>query len=365
MQQELLCIGQDDGHDTIKTCFGYDEATGKYRYGYHKSRAVDGLQQILSVGGRQGAAYETEGRSFTVADGQALIRALDTRSGNYPLSDLNRVLVNHALAECGLNESPLYLITGLPVDQYYKDGKPNSELIERKKDSLAKPVHRVGKGPVLAKIAKQNVVSEAIAAFYDALIKEDGQLDEMIEKLIARRPVAVIDLGGKTLDIAVVVENVEGVYNHRSGTADIGVLTLITKLAARIKSKFNLSNDPPAAYVEEAFRTKKYELFGEFEDVSDVVEAVCQEYLVEVQNFFITKVGDGSDLGAAIFVGGGTALIESALGVDAFATVYKGKRIIAKDPEFANARGMWKFARFVISPEERQYTPEAPEQLAA
>jgi plasmid segregation protein ParM len=353
MKQHLLPIGQDDGHDTIKTCYGYDKESGKYLYGYHKSRAVEGLQQILSVGSKQGVAYETEGRSYTVADGQALIRALDTRSSDYPYSDLNRILVNHALADCGLNTAPLYLITGLPVDQYYKGAKPNMELIDKKKGSLAKHVRRHGAGPAMATILKQNVVSEAIAAFYDALIEHDGQLDTVIEQLIARRPVAVIDLGGKTLDIAVVVENVAGVYNDRSGTENIGVLALITKVAARIKSKFNLNNDPPASYIEEAFRTKRYELFGVLEDVSDIIDLSCQEYLGDVRNFFLNKVGDGSDLGAVIFVGGGTALIQSALGNEAFASVYKGTRIVAKDPEYANARGMWKFASYVISAEER------------
>lgn len=32
---------------------------------------------------------------------------------------------------------------------------------------------------------------------------------------------------------------------------------------------------------------------------------------------------------------------------------YKGKRYIAKDPEYANARGMWKFGMFVLDPAER------------
>lgn len=358
MNKQLKAIGQDDGHDTVKTVFGYDPETGKYLYGYHKSRASTGLQQVMSVGSQNSSAYETEGQQFTVANGQALLRTLDTRVVNYPVSDLNRVLVNHALSDVGLGGESLYLVTGLPVDQYYKDSKPNIELIENKMNSLSKPVVRIGTGTPMAKIVKQKVVSEAIAAFYDALINHDGSSNASIAQIIARRPVAVVDMGGKTLDIAVVIENVAGVYGARSGTADIGVLSLITKVGARLKSQFNLSNDPPSSHVEEALRTKQYEFFGAMHDASQIVEQACREYLSEVANFFVSKVGDGSDLGAVIFVGGGTALLRSALGDEAFATVYQGKRLVADEPEYANARGMFKFANFILSEEDR--TVEVP-----
>lgn len=364
-KKTLFCIGQDDGHDTIKTCYGYDNASKKFRYGYHKSRAVQGLQQILSVGDKAGVAYETEGEQFTVADGQALIRTLDTRILDYPTSHLNRILVNHALADCGLGKESIYLVTGLPVDQYYKGREPNKELIARKIASLAKPVHRIGAGAPLATIGKQSVVSEAIAAFYDALIMPDGSFDAEIEAIIARRPVAVVDLGGKTLDIAVVVENVGGVYGERSGTENLGVLSLITKIGAKLKSEFKLNNDPPATYVEEAFRTKKFELFGEMLDVAAIIDECCTEYLIGVRNFFLTKVGDGSDLGAVLFVGGGTALIRLALGNDAFTSVYKGKCLVAAEPEYANARGMWKFATFILTDEDRNESNEANQAKAA
>lgn len=365
MKRQLLAIGQDDGHDTIKTCFGYDNATGEYRYGYHKSKASAGIQQVMSVGSQHSSAYETEGQQFTVAGGQALLKTMDTRMVNYPTSDLNRVLVNHALADVGLGDQELYLVTGMPVDQYYKDSAPNTELIDRKMKSLSKPVTRIGAGAPMAKVVRQKVVSEAIAAFYDALLNPDGTYNEVIKQIIGRRPVAVMDFGGKTLDLAVVIENVRGVYGDRSGTGDIGVLALMTKIAARIKSQFNLSNDPPAAYVEEAMRTKQYEFFGETHDVSEIVDTACREYLAEAQSFFVSKVGDGSDLGAVIFVGGGAALIRSALGDEAFADVFRGKRIIASDPEYANARGMWKFANFIVREEDRTVEVPAAEELPA
>lgn len=366
-EETLMVVGLDDGHDTDKTCYGWDSATRTWRYGYHKSRAVEGLQQVMSVGGpgSSGGAYETQEKRFTVAGSQSLLQTLDTRMEGFPLSDLNRILVNHSLAACGLGDSPVYLITGLPVDQYYKNGAPNQELIGQKIESLYKPVTRIGKGPGLAKIAGQSVISEAIAAFYDALIQPDGEFDAEIEALIARRPVAVVDLGGKTTDIVVVAENVSSVYKDQSGTKDIGVLQLLDQVAEQIKSEFGLNDNPPLPFVEEACRTKKYELFGEYVDVSHIIVAACGAYLERVKNFFVSKLRDGSSVGAVLFVGGGTALIQSALGTEAFASIYKGKRYIANEPEFANARGMWKFGMYVLDPAERSIEASSAEKSSA
>lgn len=354
-KETQVVVGADDGHDTIKLCYGWDTETQTWRYGYHKSRAVEGLQQVMSMGGPGGAggAYETGGKRYTVAGSQNLLQALDTRMEGYPLSDLNRTLVNHSLAACDLGDVQVHLITGLPVDQYYKNGAPNQELIGQKIASLAKPVQRVGKGPRLARIAGQSVISEAIAAFYDALIQPDGEFNAEIEALIARRPIAVMDMGGKTTDLVVVSEHGSSVYKDQSGTKDIGVLQLLDQVAESIKSEFRLNDNPPLPYVEEACRTKKYELFGEQVDVSHIVTAACESYLERVKNFFVSKLRDGSTVGAVLFVGGGTALIQSILGPAAFASIYKGKRFIAIDPEYANARGMWKFGMYILDEAER------------
>ena len=356
-----MVVGTDDGHETIKTCLGWDSDKGTWRYGYHKSRAVEGLQQVMSVGGRGGAggAYETLGKRFTVAGEQNLLQTLDTRMDKYALSDLNRTLVAHSLAACSLGDQRIFLITGLPVDQYYKDGAPNQAMIRQKMESLATPVTRIGKGPALAQIVGQNVISEAIAAFYDALIQPDGEYDAEIEALISRRPVAVLDLGGKTTDLVVVAENVSSVYKDQSGTKDIGVLALLDQVAEDIKAEYGLNDNPPIPYVEEACRTKKYELFGEDVDITQIVERACNAYLERVKNFFVSKLRDGSTIGAVLFVGGGTALIQSVLGPEAFVSIFRGRRIIASEPEYANARGMWKFGMFVLDPAERTIDPQA------
>lgn len=167
-----------------------------------------------------------------------------------------------------------------------------------------------------------------------------------------------MDLGGKTTDFVVVAEDVVFVYKDQSGTKDIGVLQLLDQAAERIKCEFALNDNPPLPYVQQACRAKKYELFDGDVDVSHIIVAACEAYLDRVKNFFVSELRDGSAIGAVIFAGGGTALAQSALGDEAFASIFKGKCIIAKEPGYANARGMWKSGMYVLDPVERTiYSP--------
>lgn len=347
MNRLAISVGSDDGHDTIKTCTGYNKATGQYACFSVKSIALFGLHQIVSLN-NESAAYATGEEQFTVSGENALGRHLDTRFLDYPKSSLNRVLVQHALVNAGMQGAKVSLVTGLPVDQFYQAGKTNDVLIAAKSENLLKSVKSLNQAVKPACVVRNQVISEGIAAIYDALINGDGSPNTDVEHLVSRRPVAVVDMGGKTLDIATISENAGGIYSDRSGTEEIGVIKLKEKVAALIKSTFKLNNEPPAKYIEEAFRTKQYEIFGQQEDVSAILETCCHEYAASVKNAFLKKVGDGSDLGAVFFVGGGAALLKIVLGEGIFGEIYRGKKIIPEAPEYANARGMWKAATYLF-----------------
>ncbi|MBC3871401.1 ParM/StbA family protein [Undibacterium oligocarboniphilum] len=344
MDQVKIAI--DDGHDTMKVCFGFDEANNEYQCVSVKSLAIRGMQQIASLN-KEAPVYAADGETFTMVPDNALGRHLDTRFIEYPKSALNRVLVHHALVESGMGGRAVNVVTGLPVDQYYKGGKKNIELINAKIANISKPVNVITKNISLANIVENRVMSEAIAAVFDIVFNGDGSENIETFELISRRPIAVVDMGGKTLDIATIMENIDGIYYDRSGTENIGVLRLKEEVASKLKNNFTLNNEPPSKYVEEAIRTKQYEVFGELHDISELIESVCREYVVAIQNAMLKRIGDGSDLGAVVFVGGGAALLQSVFGSAIFSEIYQGRCIIPNHPQFSNAIGMWKYATFV------------------
>ena len=349
-QDEVLFVGADDGHDSIKICLGYDASSNQFQCSKISSRAAKGIHQVVSLpGGTAISAYETEGQQYTVTGSQALNKSMDTRMSDYPTSDLNRILVAHGLINAGIVNKSVSVVTGLPIDQYYKGDKVNDDLIKAKTASLLKPVKSLGNGSITSSIVAHNCVSEGIGAFYDLLLDGNGSPNEEIAHLIERRPIGFVDLGGKTLDQGVVMENGAGIYRSRCGTSDVGMLAVYDQLAAMLKAKFGLSNDPPQSYVEEAFRTGTYELFGENHDIKDLLKQACDYYVAAIKTELVKKLGDGSDLGMVIFVGGGAAALNNIYGAEAFKQFMRAKIFVPPQPDYANARGYWKAARFLFN----------------
>lgn len=343
---DIFPIGCDDGHDSLKTCQGYNREKKQYHCSTIKSLALPGLHQLMSFNNESSSAYTADGKSFTIALDNALGHTLETRFIEYPVSPLNRVLVQEALCRAGLGGKKINLVTGLPVDQFYVDGRPNEKLINDKAANLLKEVTNHNANTQMASIAGSKVISEGIATFYDALLDGEGNVNAEVQQLISRRPIAVVDLGGKTCNQATISENASGVYKDRSGTENIGAIELKANISKAIKAQFNLNAEPPRKYVDEACLSKSFELFGTSKDISDILAKECREYVEKIRDYFQKMHGDGADLGAVIFSGGGTSLIRTVLGDAIFTEIYRG-RIIFGD-EYSNARGMWKAATYII-----------------
>src|SRR3546814_13282847 len=93
-------------------------------------------------------------------------------------------------------------------------------------------------------------------------------------------PVAVVDVGGATTDIAVVKEGGRGLYAQLSGTAEIGALNLRDNLNTMLRQRFQLSEQVSEAHIDRLIQTGKYRLYGETHDLGREIEigrASCRE----------------------------------------------------------------------------------------
>lgn len=322
-------VAIDDGYAQIKR---YGQAPdGTIDRDVNRSSVRSGRNGIGSVSGDGFVGlYDTEVGAFTVSED---IEAENTQFDGFHTSAMNRVLVTHSLVSAGVYDGQsIKLITGLPVADYFRNGFKDDEKIELKIKNLQKPVTLLSGGNI-PQITEVVVGCQAIAAWYDYAL--DDNLDVRNE---VDGEIAIIDIGGRTTDIATVIGG-KSVDHRRSGTANIGVLDVYKDVNREISNRFDLRSELPIKLVDQAVRTGRIKLWKKIEDVNDIVQAVIAEYQDKIAREVERQINSGATMNAVVFVGGGSALFSN------IAAEFPNGEII-EDPEFSNARGLFKFARY-------------------
>ena len=277
--------------------------------------------------------YETEDTIYSVG----MVDGAPTRFEGYPVSGLNRVIVQHALQDMGLSGQTVHAISGLPVNAFYRNnGEQRREAIQKKQDSLKQSVHVCSEALPVG-ISFHEVIPEALAAWYDYVIVEQGG-EATLDTDRMSVPVAIVDIGGRTTDYVVVKD--QGIIHGSSGSLQCGMLDVKQKVADGIQERFDLESISEQR-VAHALETNSVRLHGKDYDVGRLVDSakkeVVERLLVETRR----QLGMGIELDQILFVGGGTvALVEHIF--DWFP-----HQVIAEHPAFANARGMLKYLRYV------------------
>lgn len=334
MNHQPIYVGVDDGHHSIKV---FTETGNMVCI---PSRAATGRHLISWKGDDESSGfYDTEeGVTYTV--NEYLPKYEDTRFKDYPKSSLNRVLVHHALKKAGLGGREVVIATGLPVSYYYfANGQKNETLIAAKVSNLGRKVTSSGALP-MSSIIRNFVATEAIAAFFDQLMDIDGNPSNNYE-LLMQSTVGVIDVGGKTTDCAVIYPGGSHVDASRSGSSEAGVLQLNDAIEAKLMSLFDLDNVPPKM-IEAAIACGEVKIAGETKDVASLVNDEKERLADRIMAGVRTKIGSGNDLDIVLFVGGGAIVMRDQL------AKHYPHSTFPEQPEFANARGMYKIARFVF-----------------
>lgn len=350
-QRTHLNIGCDDGHFAVKICAGED------LFFTVPSRAALGRIASADISGGQDLSmlYETaEGEYITIIADEDMGQEEDTRSPDFPLSSANRALVIHSLrntlVQGSLNpaEVDISLISGLPINRFYTEGgEANKPLIEGKKSSLMRPV-KSADGTTLPNIVSHGVISEAVAAYFDLLLNFDGSYNKSFKALSDEEPIAVVDVGGKTLDIAVIKAGGRGIHPAQSGTTEAGALYLYDLVDSALRTRFGITEPIPTTRIERTIKNKTYNLWGEAHDVSDLINGQLDAFADRIAAFVAQNLGNATRFGRVLFVGGGANLLQDRLervfpNINPKA-IYTS--VESSDPRtnasFANARGMYK-----------------------
>jgi plasmid segregation protein ParM len=331
-----LTVAVDDGYAQTKIFGRSPDSDGTSKHVFRTS-VRSGRHSLASLDGEGSVnLYRTGDEEFTVSD---KIVSENTQFDGFHLSSMNRALVHHGLAEAGYGDRDVDLWAGLPVKNFFSNGSADAAKIEAKKRNLLQEVVRSGGGEgILARIASVNIGCQAVAAFIDWSVDENLQprhepvYDEDGNE--ETETIAVVDIGGRTTDIAVVVGGTS-IDFEKSGTADLGVLDVYKSLQDKINAKFQVAETYALGRLDSAVRGRRMKIFGKAEDVGELVDAAVAEVAAKIGREVERKLGTAASIDAVIFVGGGAALFAG------ISSMFRNGHV-PEDPEFANARGMWK-----------------------
>lgn len=335
-KQEIV-IAVDDGYAQTKVvCL----MPGMQMQFSIPSCARAGASGSLTVlGGKQHVhpGYLTDDTQYTVGDN--LQNAESARFDEYPFSGMNRAIVNHALRLAArehptLLTEPLTIATGLPIFTYYVNGSPDKDVIFRKRKSLLHHIESTDGSP-MPNIARHNVYPEGLAAWVDYAVNDDLSMREGAEE----QTIGVIDIGGRTTDIAVMLPG-QCIDHARTTSVEVGVQDVSEMLAARLAERFSRQHKSRIVLTPRMMSdalTGTVKLFGKPEDVERERDEAVADVLGRLKREISKNLGGASDLDAVVIVGGGAHLFASLS--QHFPNTY-----IPNLPEFANARGFAKFA---------------------
>lgn len=330
-QDKLLFVGIDDGYAETKISLSSGECIRI------PSQAKAGEMNQISLGSYDTTVfpYHTSEGNFIIGD----IREADSTSfDDYPVSALNRVIVHHALHVAGIDpSSKLMVCSGLPIKKFYLTGRINKVAVVNKKNNLIKNDVVSLLGHPLPVIMGHEIISEGIAAWMDIVMKRRGDGSLFVDKELSGQRMAIIDIGGRTTDIAVIQNG--NLDISRSSTINAGMLAVKESVYESITGRFEIT--PSVDQMNDVMTRKQIKLWGHYEDAADLVSMAQQSVVSRIHSECKRCLGNAADLDRVIFVGGTVADIGHHL-----SGWFKNQQI-GENPEFANARGMQKYVEII------------------
>lgn len=287
----------DDGSTTVKLAW---HENGKLRTSLSSNSFKNGWK-VEGIGQGITYNYELEGKKFTYDEVSNL--AIVTTHIEYQYTDVNVLAVHHALLNSGLKPQPVSLTVTLPISEFYTQECQKNELnIKRKIDNLMRPV-RLNKGEVFT-IEHVEVMPESLPAVFSRLVKDKvGRFEKSL----------VIDLGGTTLDVGVIVGQFDSV-SAIHGNSSIGVSMVTNAALTALKMA---ASDTSSMVADALIKQRKdhdfvRQVVNDESKIALVLETI-ESAIASLGERVVDDLAEFRHVNRAYIVGGGAPLIESAV----------------------------------------------------
>ncbi len=337
----MRILGLDDGYAQTKVATGE-----KWRLAPTCIQSGRALVSALP-GGSAPTGYVAQGEGSEWTVGADLPRPSEISHDGYPASVEARVMATHAmrgaLSETANGSGPVEVsvCSGVPLDRTLGG---HEALVAAKRDNLLANDVAVlnGSGEPQAvgfRVVRHEVVPEAIGAWIAAIAEVGDGGDVRIPQQAMRAHLAVVDIGGRTTDVAVVWNG--AVDAQASRTVEVGVAQMRAQLGDAIHRRFGARIE--ARQADEALRSGQVTLFGKAVDAARERDQALGAVLGQLRNEVRAALGDGAALERVLFVGGGAKLAEGAV------RQWFRHGQVAPSPVLANAVGFQLYGRMAFA----------------
>ena len=310
---ERVPVGLDIGYGYTKIV----TSAGRWIFPTIVGRAEEIAFQSETLGGvSEVQVVEYDGRRYFV--GEAAERfsliTLDRRDREWVKSAQYGILALSAWMRAGLLDRPCHVVTGLPVE-YYADKGSIVDLF--KGGQLSR---------IIAPIVK--IIPQPFGTLFNLILKDDGSVED---EALALKTVGVIDVGYQTTD-CILVDRLD--YIESSSGTSLGISAASETVGREIKRRTTRSF-LRRTEIDEATSNP----------IGSLAAPIVETLATHIEHFAKTLWAHRGQPDIVVLTGGGILLVGPYLR-EAFA-----KARVADEPQLANARGYWKYARYLLNNE--------------
>lgn len=322
-----MLLGLNIGYSYVKCAYGSGNTIKHVGF-----PSLVGSYDMASFAFLEKQIIALESEQVLVGDAAVVQSESDFRTENreWVLNDVWKQLMYAAISEVtAATRVDITIVTGLPIS-FYAD----KDLLRsaRRGEHTFK---RAGRSKQNINITEFRVVPEPFGALFDEAFNANGTTkSDLLE-----RKVGVIDVGSKKINFQSVsaMEPLE----TESGTIDYGIWNMVRAVQRWIGDtmpELTLRDHQ----VMQAITNGYVQYYGEKVDISDRVKTysthLCKSIEAALSRFWRDNKGSFDTI---ILTGGGSRLVKDMV-LDMFKQAH-----VAQDPIFANANGMYKFAKYI------------------
>ncbi|QIR16544.1 ParM/StbA family protein [Shewanella aestuarii] len=335
-------IGCDNGHFGIKIYGGLDK-----KHSISSRCRIGGSSQTeFGSSGPDSAelVFSTEGELYTTGSLQSEV----TTFADYPLSQINRVLVHSCLHQAPFANRPefqrLDVVLGLPYAQYYSkkhESGRNEDLITGMEKNLMVPVKNMATYDEQFTIESCITVPEGMAAWFSYIVKEEisnGRIIPVFNEQRGQETTVFIDIGGGTTEVVTVAD--KKIQKDYSGTISQGSHRITEDLRRHIYDLTDVSSISERK-MHQALISKQITINGESIDLTQAIKSAQSKLIHKINGFTDSLLRDiKGDIDNKVLVGGTSLDLKDEL------MNWKGVTL-SEDPLFENAKGMYLYKKYL------------------